>query len=254
MSKLADLIRGATRGTPARLGFGPAPRQARFTMLLVALVGERWARGVGEAVSAGADAVLLTGRSGEKELAEAISAADGHPCGLLAPEADADASSRLRQAGLDFLALESQAPASALLGEELAFLLHLREELTDIQLRVLDTMPLDAIYLDRGDDLLTIRRQMELQRISGLTRKPLLLPVRTDAEQQDLLCLRDAGVALVAVDLGERGAADALRRLRGIVNSLPPRRRLRREERPEVTLPRVGAGEGVEEEEEEEEM
>ena len=251
MSKLDDLIRRATRAEPAPLGFGSVRSRPPSTMLLVALVGERWARAVGEAVSAGADAVLLTGSPGKKELAEAISAAKGHPCGLLAPQADAEATSQLRQAGLDFLALESQAPASALLEQELALLLYLKDELTDIELRVLDALPLSAIYLEWETEPLTIRRQMELQRISGLARKPLLLPVRPDAEQQDLLSLRDAGVALAALDLGRRGAADALRHLRDVIDGLPPRRRLRREERPEVTLPRVAAGE-VEEEEEEE--
>ncbi|OGO50796.1 MAG: hypothetical protein A2148_03715 [Chloroflexi bacterium RBG_16_68_14] len=253
MSKLADLIRRATRGEPAPLGFGAGSRKTTPTMLLVALVGEHWARGATDAAAAGADALLLTGRPGDKELAEAISAAQGRPCGLLEPETHAGQPAQLRSAGLDFLVLGPQAPASALLEEKLGFLFHLREELTDAQLRTLEALPVDALYLERELSPPTIWRQMELQRISGLARKPLLLQMRPDAEQQELLSLREAGVALIALDLKERSATDALRRLRGVIDALP-RRRPRHRKEGEVTLPGATArGEEELEEEEEEE-
>jgi hypothetical protein len=251
MSKLVDLLRRATRAEPAPLGFVSGSGKPPATMLIVALVGEHWARGVGEAAGAGADVVLLTGQAGEKEVAEAISAAEGLPCGLLTLEADAEQLSRLREAGLDFFVLGPQAPASILQDDEGCFLLQLGEELTDAQLRTLGALPLEALYVDLGAAPLTIRRQMQLQRISGLARKPLLLPVRPDAQQGDLLSLREADVVLVAVDLAERGAADAIRRLRGVIEALPPRRRRRLRVGREMTL--LGsAHEGDEEEEEEE--
>ncbi len=219
-------------------------------MLLVALVRERWARGVSEAIAAGTDALLLAGRPSEKELTEAVSAAEGHPCGLLASEAEAEQPSRLRQAGLDFLVLDPQAPASALLDEELTLLIHVPDELTDTQLRTLDALPLDALYVERATAPPTIWRQMELRRMSMLARRPLLVQVQADAQHQDILSLREAGVALLAIDLRERGATDGLRRLRGLIDALPRRRRLRREEGAQVLLPQT-VGE-VEEEEEEE--
>ena len=250
MSKLADLLKRSARSAPGALGFGASTPKKTATMLLVALVGEQWARAAGEAVTAGADAVLLTGTPGEKELAEAVAAADSRPCGLLDPRAGAEAMAALRQAGLDFLTLGADAPASALLDEELALLLHLNEELTDIELRTLDSLSLEAIYLERANGPLTIRRQMELRRVSGLARKPLLLAVQSDIEEQELLSLRDAGVVLVALDLKERGAADALRRLRGLIDGLPPRRSLS-DERASVTISQVTSAESEEDEEEE---
>lgn len=251
MSKLADLLKRSARSAPGALGFGASTPKKTATMLLVALVGERWARAAGEAVTAGADAVLLTGTPGEKELAEAVAAADGRPCGLLDPRAGAEAMAALRQAGLDFLTLGAEAPASALLDEELALLLHLDEELTDIELRTLDSLSLEAIYVERANGPLTIRRQMELRRVSGLARKPLLLAVQSDIEEQELLSLREAGVVLVALDLRERGAADALRRLRGVIDGLPPRRS-RSDERAAVIVSQVASSAPEEEEEEEE--
>ncbi len=251
MSKLADLLKSSARAAPGALGFGASTPKKTATMLLVALVGEQWANGTGEAVSAGADAVLLTGTPGEKELAAAVAAADSRPCGLLDPQADAEAIAALRKAGLDFLTLGAEAPASALLDEKLALLLHLNEELTDIELRTLDSLSLEAIYLERSNGPLTIRRQMELRRVSGLARTPLLLAVQSDIEEQELLSLREAGVALVALDLRERGAADALRRLRGVIDGLPSRRS-RNDERGAVTIGQVASKEPEEEEEEEE--
>ena len=151
---------------------------------------------------------------------------------------------------IDYLVLDIQAPASALLTEELGILLHLKDELTDIQLRTIDALSLDAMYLEDNAAPLTIQGQMELQRVSGLARTSLLLKVRPDVEQEDLLSLREAGAILVAVDLSERNATDARRRLRGIVDALPPRRP-RRKEMPEVTLPRNATSAEAEDDEEE---
>lgn len=250
MSELSKLLRKISRHEPAPLGFGRGPTQRAPTMLLAALVSEHWAQGVADAVAGGADLVLLVGRANEKEVAGAVAAADGRSCGLVADQSEAAGVSKLREAGLDFAAVEPQAPATALLNEELGLILHLKEDLTDIQLRTIEPLPFEAIYLERDASSLTILRQMDLQRVSGLARKPLLMAARTDVEQDDLLCLRDAGAVLVALDLKERGALEALPRLRGMINALPPRRKPRREGRDEVTLP--GAAHAAESEEEEE--
>ncbi len=253
MSKLADLLRRVTRSGPAPMGFGAIQAKTPPTMLLGAIAGERWAEGVRAAAGAGADAFLLSGEPGEGDLAEAVSAAEGRPCGLLASEPKGEAVSRLREAGLDFVVLEPEARADALLDEELSVILHLRDELTDVQLRTLDGMPIDAIYLEVEAGPLSIRRQVELRRIGGLARKALCVPARPDAGREDLLCLRDAGVALLIVDLGVAGATETLSRLRSVVDGLPPRERRRRGEGMEVTIPRAasempGAEEGEEEE------
>ena len=250
MSKLADLIRRATRMEAAPMGFGSTSRKRPPTMLLVALVSERWEKTVAEATSAGADAILLSGQPSESDLKKSVSAADGRPCGSQGSEPGEKELARLSKAGIDFLVLDIQAPASALLTEELGILLHLKDELTDIQLRTIDALSLDAMYLEDNAAPLTIQGQMELQRVSGLARTPLLLKVRPDIEQEDLLSLREAGAILVAVDLSERNATDALRRLRGIVDALPPRRP-RRKEMPEVTLPRNATSAEAEDDEEE---
>lgn len=234
MSKLADLIRRATRTEPAPMGFASTSAKAKLSMLLVALVHERWSQGIAETLAAGADAFLLAGSPGDSDLAAAVSAADGRPCGLLAPGSDLEPS---RNAGLDFVVLDTQTPASALQEEKLGLFLHVRDDLTDIQLRTLDALPLDGLYVEAEAAPATILQQLELRRVSGLTRKALLVHVQPDIEQQDLVSLRDAGAAVAAVD----ATAGAVRRLRGVIDGLPRPRRSRGDERAEVTLPRAAA-------------
>jgi hypothetical protein len=240
MSKLNDLIRRALRAEPAPIGFGAGAQKPAPTMLLAALAGDHWSRAAAEAIAAGADALVLAGRPGDKELAEAIGAADGKPCGLIAADATADQLAKLRAAGLDFAVLDLQTPSAALQEEELGMVLRVRDDLTDFQLRAIDSLSVDALYLERETGASTIARQLDLLRVSGLARKPLLVAVRGDAQQPDLLSLRDAGVVAVAVDLGERGAAGALRRLRGVIDGLP-RRKPRKRGEGEVSLVRLGA-------------
>jgi hypothetical protein len=249
MSKLADLIRRTTRIEGRRLGFGTAAAKSQSSITLVAIVQERWAQGASEAAGAGADVLLLAGRPGDKDLSDAAAAAQEKPCGLLATEIDIDRLAKLQDAGLDFVALDTHAPAGVFSNEKLGFVLHLREDLSDIQLRTLESLQLDALYLDTNPSPLTIARLMELRRASGLARKPLLLPVRHDAQQDELIALRDSGVTLLAIDMKEKGAADALKRLRGLIDALPERRP-RREEAREPLLPQAAVAPSEEEEEE----
>lgn len=235
------------------MGFGNTSTKRASTMLLVALVSDKGASGVRDAVAAGADVALLAGAPGEKELADAVAAADGRPCGLVVEDTGGGALSDFREAGVDFLVSGPDSPAESLLDEELTVVFHLREDLTDVQLRTLDGMAVDAVYVDlEAVSSPTIRDQMALSRISGLTRKPLLLVVPPDAGREHLLSLRDAGVALLGLDLASRGAGDALRQLRSTIDALPLRERPRHGEGAEVTIPHA-AGEMPPAEESEEE-
>ena len=114
MTKLGDLLRRSSRLQPARMGFGSARSTASPTILLAGLVSEGWASAVADAAAAGADLFLLSGRPNEKELKEAVSAAEDRPCGLLTPEAGTEEVAQLREAGLDFVVLAPEASAAAL--------------------------------------------------------------------------------------------------------------------------------------------
>ncbi|MEX0785581.1 MAG: hypothetical protein WD939_02995 [Dehalococcoidia bacterium] len=229
MPKLRDLIQRSTRADPAPLGFASQRSKSAPSIVLVASIGKDWKKGVANAAAAGADACLLTNGPAKNDIADAVAAADGRPCGLLDGPAEA---------GLDFIVLGTDAPASLLQDDELGRVLLVPADLTDIQLRTMESLAVDALYLDQTTPD-TILGQMELRRVSGLARRPLLVPAPAEASQDALLSLRDAGGALLAVDA--TGGTGELSRLRALVDALPRRKRGRHEGGPEVTVPSAAA-------------
>ncbi len=235
MAKLADLIQRATRPKSAPLGFASARSKAAPSMIIVARIGEGWKAAAGDAIAAGASVILLSGSPDDADIKAAAEVAAGNPCGLIAN--DAAKLDALSEHGIDFVVLDSAAPASALQTEDLTFLLKVDEDISDIQLRTVEPLPVDALVLDTPPGAFTIGRQMELQRITGLGRKPLLMSPGANASREDLLSLRDSGVMLLAVDMSASGAAKTLAQLKELVEALPPRRSGPRGEKGEVTLP-----------------
>ena len=237
MGKLADLIQRATRPAIAPLGFGTARSKPSPTMIIVGVIDAKWKDVVRDATSSGATAVLLTGGPSENEMKAAAEAAGDSACGVVA-----NGTTGLEEAGVDFVVLGSDAPASALQDEDLTFLLQVDEELSDIQLRTIEPLPVEALYLDGPGAALTIGRQMELQRITGLARTPMLTAPVSNVSRDDLLSLRDSGVLLLAVDMSASGATKTLAHLQELVGGLPPRRARRRGEKAEVALPTPSHG------------
>jgi hypothetical protein len=249
MSKFADLLRRAGRAEPPRLGFGAAARKPAPSMLLLAVVRDRWRQGVADAIAAGADLVLLAGRVADKELADAAGAADGKPVGLLLPDADAAAPERLRTAGIDFAVLELAADAGVLTDDDLGFALRLTDDLTDVQLRSLESVAFDAVYIDKPLEHLTIARMLDLQRIALFARKRLLVAVAGQLDDAALKALSEMAIAALVVDMHERHGPDMLRELRQRVDALPPPRPRRREERAEALIPGGAIAAAAEDEE-----
>lgn len=256
MSKLSQKIRRVTRVEPAPMGFGTASRARIATMLLVGLAPDRWTERASQAASQGIDILILGSGHGtprERDVQEAVDAADEVVCGVQFDQAEQDTMDPLRQAGIDFIVFQAERTgAAALLDEGLGYVLHLNQDLSDIYLRTLEDLPLDAILVPWPEGPLTVRAQMEFRRIAGLSRTPLLVAVPRPPDASDLQCLRDAGAAGVALDLSQRGSGEALPALRQAIDSLPPRR-LRRQEPAEPLLPTTAPPSAEEEEEEEEE-
>lgn len=252
MSKLAEKIRRVTLVKPTPMGFGAAGRARALTMLLLGLAADRWEERARQAASGGVGALILAfAESAPKEgdLRDAVRAAGDVPCGVQLDHADPEVIERLRQADVDFFVFEAERTAAAtLLDENLGYVIHLREEISDVYLRTLEPLPLDAILMPSPEGSLTVRAQMELQRVAGLARTPLIVAVPPSTGPAELQCLRDTGVAGVAVDLGVPGGVEALPALRQGIEGLPPRRR-RREERGEPLLPAMAPSAAEEEEE-----
>jgi hypothetical protein len=230
MSKLADAIRRSQRVEAAPMGFGAA-RSAPRPLLLV---GTNVALAtIGEAKTAGADLIVIEATPlTPDDVKKAREAAGDAVLGAKTAVSTSEEAKALREAGLDFLLVEAETTAAAaLLDDDLGYALALPEQPEELFLRSLDSLNLEALYLASTPSPLTVASQIELGRVAGLGRKPLLSRVAAGASKDDLQCLRAAGVVAVITDVAGLG------QLKETVASLPPRRN-KREDRAVVSLPR----------------
>jgi hypothetical protein len=259
MSRLGDKIRKTMGMEPAPMGFGAAVARPRTpSMLLVVQQPASGKRRRGDLAESGVDALLLSLADPERETGELekwVKESGGVPCGALVDGASGKAAAALKETGVDFLAFDAEATsADALLQTELGYVLVLSGEPSDSFLRAMEPLPLDALLLPDWRPPLTVRGQLELHRLVLLSRTPLIVSAPLDIAPGELECLRDAGVAAVAVNGADSATWDRLTTLRQAIDGLPPRRRRRRDERAEAIVPAVGgpADQAGEEEEDEE--
>lgn len=237
MSKLAEKIRKTTRLEAQPLGFVTSRASKTATMVLAGLA--RDASDAKALASAGADVVFVNGdRAGDAPKL------DDAPAGAwIRDGADSGA---LKSAGFDFAVFDPDStPSTAVLEEEIGYVLALPDSLTDIELRALESFQLDAIDVGTLDAALTVRRQIDLRRIFALTRKPLMATVPADISTEQLQALRDTNVAIAAI-----AGAQNIEKLRRTIDALPPRARRREEDRPFPMVPRAAPGAGEEHEHE----
>lgn len=228
MSKLADKIKAATRISTGGIGFGAARETAEPTMVLAGLAKD--ARDAAELQKRGAAAVILTGARAEqgRDVQHAIAGA------AIAGKAD-DEAKAYREGGFDFVVFDpNQASATALLDEKCGYVMSVPKDFDEHDLRALESFQLDALDVGVIDGTLTVRRQIELRRLFGMTRKPLMARLKGDISSAELQALRDTGVVLVASD-----RADDIERLRATIDGLPPRARRRDDDRPAPFVPQA---------------
>ncbi len=243
MSKLADRIRKASRLQPQPLGFVAAPSAAQATMVLAGLAADGSA--AASMAKRGADVVII-GSADAPAPAETAPPAGEATLGAWAPGSSEDEAKHYREAGYDFVVFDpDRASATALLDEEVGYVLRLPADLSDVETRALEGFRLDAIDVGAAGGTLSVRRQIDLQRLHALTRKPLMASVPRDISPAELRALRDANVCVVVTD-----DAGAIEGLRAKIDGLPPRTRRREDgERPAPFVPRAAAVGGGEDDE-----
>lgn len=228
MSKLSDKIRKAARGEPQPLGFVAAPSKSSATMVLAGIA--KNAGDAAELARRGADAVIVTSpRPAEGKQGEVITGA--------AISGDDDARA-YREGGFDFVVFDPDRTSStAVLEEEVGYVLSLPKDVTDVELRAIEGFRLDAIDVGAVERSLTVRRQIDLRRIFALAHKPLLARVPADIDVRALQALRDTNVLVVAAE-----GADNVERLRKTIDALPPRSKRREDgDRPSPLVPAAAA-------------
>ena len=244
MSRLAEKMKRTGRVEPAPIGFGAPPeRRAAPTLLCLLRLEKDEAKKVAQAAAA-ADAVIITGADAGK-LADLLKKLGAVPVGLRLEDAKRANVAAAREAGADFVVLDEESAAEAVLEEKTGLVLTVDREAGDTELRALAGLSLDALEVGPLGEPFTLRRLMGLRRVSLLSQTPLLVDVPAGIEASRLEALREAGVAGVVLD---GRSAHKLRALLAAVLSLPPRGR-RREGRTEALLPSVAAASSEEEEE-----
>ena len=238
MSKLGERIRKTMRTEAAPIGFRAVRRAKNPSLAAGGAAGRRRCRAGRRGRRAGGGCASLP--AGQEGRGRSGGRVEGG--GRIALAASGRRKSTVRRSqraggeGCDFLVFEAEStPATALLEEKRGVCAGSggrarRHVSADPGVR-----RLDAVFLHDWKGPLTLQRQLELSRIAGLTRKPLMLPVSPAAESAELECLRDAGVALLVLDGSEKGAMAALPSLRERVEALPAARR--RREHADVILP-----------------
>lgn len=237
VSKLAEKIRRSMRRQAAAIGFGAAREAPEPTLVLAGAAKD--ARDAGELARRGADVVVLGSQNSPAKPDGARDVKDVAVGVWIAGSADNE-SAACREAGCDFVVFDpDRASATALLEENIGYVMRLPRDLSDSDIRALEGFGLDALEVGTIDGPLTVRRQMELRRLQAMTRKPLMAEVQGSISSAELQALRDAGVAVV---VGQ--GADSIEKLRKTIDALPPRSRKREgEERPVPLVPHAGGGE-----------
>ncbi len=212
MSKLSEAIKRTTRAEAPQIGFAPMQAKPRATMLLAALIGAN------AQPPEGADIVLVQGAA----TAPAANGAKQQPLRGAWLDGAADAA-QAHEGGFDFVVFNAdEAPAGVLLEEDAGLVMQAPDELPDSLVQALQWLPLDALLV-RWEGTLTVRRQLELQRVSGFSRKPLFLFVANEPSARELEALREAGVVAIVVDLTQPGSEARLATLRTTIDGLRPR-------------------------------
>jgi hypothetical protein len=226
------------------MGFAAITGRAKNPELLVAVALEKPdVEGASAAASAGASFLLLTGANLQKDAAkiQAVTSAVDIPCGISLDAPTIESAEHARTAGLDFIVLANDAsPAALLLDEETGFVITVGDDLSDTALRLRESLPIDAIFGATAPHPLSIEQQLDLRRISGLTRKALILRSNDESSSEELECLRDSGVAALLIE--GANATNRLIAVKGNVDTIRPRRRRRTERDATPVLPSVGRG------------
>ncbi len=240
MSRFAEKIRRVTRVQSQPLGFGAARAAVEPTMVLAGRATD--AASAAELARKGADVVIL-GSPKTPAAASAVRDVGGAIPGAFVPGTAADEAKTYRTAGFDFVVFDpDRAAAIALLEEEIGYVMMLPRDLTDSETRALETFHLDAIDVGAMDGPLTVRKQIDLRRLSAMVRKPLMATVAGDIGVTELQALRDTNVVVAVAD-----SADAVERLRKTIDALPLRSQRKDEERPTPLVPRAMAAEEADE-------
>jgi hypothetical protein len=257
MSKFIDRLKRLTEGSPQPIGFQSIGKsQARLKIQLVASLSRDIAENpTGDLKLADAGLVRLPGAASAETIKRLCAAAE-IPWGVWMEGSGAAELQPLVAAGADFLIFGPAAPLASLLEEKVGRIIELGESsLNDVALRVLNTVPVDAVFVSldsAAGRALTWQDLVAFQRFAALVTRPVLALVPASITAKELQAVWEGGVDGVVISVPTPEAASGLKDLRQMIDGLqypaPPHR-----DRGLALAPRVSPKPEPEEEEEEDE-
>lgn len=251
MSQLQKNIARIGRREGPAIGFGRAAREQPRAMLLAVLVSQTAnARAL---LEAGADAAIVcAGNNADaKSIIEALAGKDTI-VGAWVSALDEAGAEALHGAGCDFVISTLEGTASAAVDtDRMGQVVAVDGGMEDTMLRALGPLGLDGLFLERGDEPMTLAMQLELVRLSSFSGAPLLATAGPETPVSELRVLRDSGTAVVVPPEGT--TPEQVKALLERLKAVPPPKRLKRTGGEMALVPSMAAAREEHEHEEEEE-
>ena len=229
MSKLIDRLEKLGEPAATPMGFGAASRsnEGPLSLLLIGATTLTELKKSPKLLDTKVDAVAVSVDLSEEGLADGLVGTDKDRDRLWGVRVNAvseDQAQQLKETGCDFLIFDAEDTDAAVLNdEELGKLLNVGHELDEEVGRAIQDLPIDGVLFSPQGDLLplTVKKLIELKKVSGLVDKPLVIEAPSSLGQADLEALRDAGIGGLVVQLSE---GDAIGALRESIAALPRRK------------------------------
>ena len=209
MSEFIKKLEAASRGEKRPMGFGRAASEAPKRRILLVAAGEDFPPEVVSSV----DALLSPGGAAKPDKNEKI------PWGV---RPDIRAGKPAVKNGADYVVITAeQAPLSILAEKKAGKVLGISPSITDVLLRAVNDIGIDAVLLDcpqDGREGLTLRDLLEFRRFTAMLSKPVIVTVPASISDDDILAIWEAGV--VALLLPEGISPAAVRELRERIDKL----------------------------------
>ena len=225
MSKFIELIEKAGQQTNSPMGFAQARGQSGVApqLILVARVLPKDLQKQPSLAETNADAFLVGGLLEDRKLDSSTKSLSGQLWGARLSQFGASEVKRLMKMGCDYIVLESMDTEAAVLNEEdLGTVITLGGDLGEEAIRSICELPVDAVLFSPAQRAqpMTIGHLASIQRVRGLTDKPLLVEAPLGLGEPDLKALRNLGISALIVDVPP---ATKITKVKASIEGLPPR-------------------------------
>ena len=223
MSKFIKKLQGTSGRKGQALGFGAtAQSRDRVPMLIVAMLGRITPDAARDAVSNGAEALLLNAEDMNAQietLSQITAEIKGTPWGMRLEPKDVAQIGELAKAGCDYLVFTPEMAGQAISNTEMGRVLAIDTSLSDGLARAAGQLFCDAVlFREPHESPLTVHQLLDYQRLADLTGKPAMAFAPFDVS--DLGALHEVGITGIVVDFERDNLEERLREAKVTIQRL----------------------------------